>query len=51
MEFDDRNIVQDWLKLLNSSVQLNDGTNACTLPLVYTFFYKQRFFQLIVSVA
>ena len=30
MEFDDRNIVQDWLKLLNSSVRLSDGTNACT---------------------
>ena len=29
MEFDDRNIVQGYLKLLNSSVLLNHGTNAC----------------------
>ena len=29
MEINDRNIVQECLKLPNSSVPLNDGTNAC----------------------
>ena len=29
MEINDRNIVQGCLKLPNSNVQLNDGTNSC----------------------
>ena len=34
MENNDRNIVQRCLKLPNSSVPLNDGSNACAFPAI-----------------